>query len=518
MNSTIGQHPGSATPSPGRRQRTSLAAAPRGQHAARGPREARRRVLFVTSELSDFVKAGGLGDVSAALPRALRDSQDVRVLLPGYRSVLRSCMHIDKVGRVAGHAGLPACEIGLVQRPDGLQVLVLLHPDLYEREGGSPYVADNGDEWTDNAVRFATLSHAAAEIAAGRAGLSWKPDLLHLNDWPCALAAAYLDWENAPVPIPSVLTIHNLAYQGNFPRQLRAVLGLPEQAAEAEMYGQLSFLRAGLAHADYVTTVSHSYADQITQPQYGCGLHVLLQRRAAEGRLTGIVNGIDASWDPAIDPHLEAHFSPADWEEGRRANAAEVRQRFGLLPSRGPLFVVVSRLVHQKGLDLVCEVTPRIVAAGGQLAVIGRGEPLVEQAVQRLARRFPGRVGAHIGFVETLARRMFAGADFLLMPSRFEPCGLSQMYAQRYGCLPIAHATGGLVDTIEDGITGLLFAESTPDSLRRCLQRAFRIYAEPDLLHAMRRLAMLEPHGWDRARLGYEALYQQAAPIVIAAA
>jgi starch synthase len=480
------------------------------------PEPPRRRVLFVTTEFTDFVKAGGLGDVSAALPRALRPGQDVRVLIPGYRAVLARCGPVVTVGRVGGHAGLPACEIGLAERPDGLPVLVLLNAALYEREGDSPYVSGSGDEWADNGIRFATLSRAAAEIAAGRAGLRWRPDLLHLNDWPCALAPAYRDWAGAHVP--SVLTIHNLAYQGIFPHQLRATLGIPERAGELELYGHLSFLRAGIAHADYVTTVSRSYAAQITQPLYGCGLHPLLQRRAAEGRLVGIVNGIDAGWDASRDPHLAAHFSPADWEEGRRANAEAVRREFGLLPTRGPLFAVVARLVHQKGLDLVCAVAPRIVSAGGQLAIIGRGEPMVEQAVARLARRFPGRVGARIDFRETLARRMFAGADFLLMPSRFEPCGLSQMYAQRYGCLPVAHATGGLIDTIEDGITGLLFHDAATDSLSRCLQRAFRIYAEPELLRAMRRVAMLEPHGWDAARQYYESLYERAAPLATAAA
>jgi len=485
------------------------------RHAVRGDRP-RRRVLFVTTELNDFVKAGGLGDVSAALPRALRATQDVRVLIPGYSSVLRQCGPLEIVGEIAAHAGLPACKLGLTERPDGLQVLVLLQAALYER-CGSPYVSDSGQEWEDNGIRFATLSYAAAEIGAGRAGLRWRPDLLHLNDWPCALAPAYMDWQGGAVT-PSVLTVHNLAYQGIFPQALRASLGLPASgAAELEMHGHLSFLRAGLAHADYVTTVSRSYAAQIVQPLYGCGLHPLLQRRAAEGRLIGIVNGIDASWNPACDTHLDVHFSPRDWQQGRRANAEEVRGRFGLQPSRGPLFAVISRLVHQKGLDLICEAAPRLVAAGGQLAVIGQGEPLIEQAVRRLARRFPGRVGAHIGFDETLARRMFAGSDFLLMPSRFEPCGLSQMYAQSYGCLPMAHATGGLLDTVEDGITGLLFPDARIDSLRQCLQRAFRIYAEPELLAAMRRAAMLTPHGWESARQRYEALYERAAPLTVAA-
>ncbi len=480
------------------------------EHLLEGPADT-RGALFVVSEMADFVKAGGLGDVAAALPRELRRRYDVRVLIPGYPAVLARAGAVRIVGRVLAHAGLPACDVGQIEQPDGLPIYVLLCAALFERDG-SPYVSGAGSEWDDNAVRFATLSHAAAQIAAGRAGLEWKPHLLHLNDWPCALAAAYVRWSGGDTPC--LLTIHNLAYQGLFPHALAPTLGIPaERMHELEFYGQMSFLRGGIVHADHVNTVSISYATQITAPTLGCGLDDLLAGRAASGALSGIVNGIDASWDPRTDNHLHSHFSVNQWK-GRGDNAQQVRRAFGLPAVDGPLFAVVSRLVHQKGVDLICEVAPQIVAAGGQIVIIGGGEPQIERQVAELARRYPGHIGAYIGFEEGLARKMFAGADFLLMPSRFEPCGLSQMYAQRFGCLPIAHATGGLIDTVDDGVTGFLFHGASADALRRCLQRAFRTFRLPSLLGAMRRAAMLRPSGWDVAASKYIALYERTTTAV----
>ena len=466
-------------------------------------------VLFVTTEMTDFIKAGGLGDVSAALPRALAKHHDVRVLLPGYPKVLAVAgANLRKIGKIAAFHKLPACEIGEMQTSDGLTVLVLLNAELYEREG-SPYTDARGHEWPDNDIRFATLSHAAADIALGRAQMNWHPDLLHLNDWPCALAAHYLDNENDRVP--TVLTIHNLAYQGVFPASSAHNIGMSRRHIEHEPRGRVSFLHEGIAKSTYLTTVSESYARQITEPVHGCGLDALLRKRALEGRLIGIVNGIDPSWDPQRDPALAVPFAIGEWDN-RQENTRILREEMGLRQQDGPLFAVISRMVQQKGVDLICEAAPQIIAAGGQLALIGRGDPAIERTIERLPRRFHGRVAAHIGFEEGLARRMFAGADFLLMPSRYEPCGLSQMYAQAYGCLPLAHATGGLIDTIEDGITGLLFRDATVSELRRCLQRAFRIFAEPLLLNAMRGAAMLEKRGWDGPGRQYASLYRRMLP------
>ena len=471
-------------------------------------------MLFVTTEMTDFIKTGGLGDVAAALPRALQATQDIRVLIPAYPSVLAKARSIVWEGRTRAFAGLPETQIGRMETVDGLTVYVVHQPALFEREGASPYVSPIGGDWSDNAVRFATLSYAAAQIASGRAGLAWQPDVLHLNDWPTALASSYARWEGRD--IPTVLTLHNLAYQGLFQTSMRHVLGIPRQAAETEFHGHLSFLRAGLTHADYVSAVSGSYARQIIQPAHGMGLHTLLEKKAVQGRLIGILNGIDPSWNPALDPNLAAPFS-ANQMSNRIATSEQMRQEFGLRESRGPLFAFVARMVHQKGIDMVCDAAPQIVAAGGQLALIGCGDTLMERDVARLARRFPGQVGAHIGFNDAMARRMFAGSDFLLMPSRFEPCGLSQMYAQAYGSLPIAHATGGLIDTIEDGVTGLLFDHPTVAGLRQSLQRAFRIFQEPPLLGAMRRAAMLERHDWGGPAAKYASLYAMAAPTRVAA-
>jgi len=472
------------------------------------------KILFVTTEMTDFIKAGGLGDVSAALPRALAKEHDVRVLLPGHPKVIGVAgASMRMVGRTNRYHKLPACEIGEIKTDDGLTVLVLCNAELYEREG-SPYTDTKGHEWPDNEIRFATLSHAAAEIALDHTHMDWHPDLLHLNDWPCALATHYLDGEGEAVP--TVLTIHNLAYQGVFPASTTSSIGITRKHMEHEPRGRISFLHEGVAKATYLTTVSECYAKQITEPAHGCGLDPLLRKRAQDGHLVGIVNGIDPSWDPQCDPALVSPFAIGQWDK-RLENTHRLRAEMGLREQGGPLFAVISRMVQQKGVDLICEAAPQIIAAGGQLALIGRGDPSIERTIERLPRRFPGRVVAHIGFEEGLARRMFAGADFLLMPSRYEPCGLSQMYAQAYGCLPIAHATGGLVDTIEDGVTGLLFRDASVADLRRCLQRAFRIFAEPLLLTAMRGAAMLEKHGWDGPGRQYAALYHRMLPQKVAA-
>ncbi|MCP8466266.1 glycogen synthase GlgA [Pseudomonas sp. ZM23] len=475
---------------------------------AEGMPKRHKRILFVTSEFTDFVKAGGLGDVSAALPRALLAEHDIRVLLPGYPQVLQSAVACKVVGHLPGMAALPACDIGELRLADGLVVYALICPELYDRHG-TPYGDDQGQEWPDNHIRFARLSLAAADIAAGRSELSWCPDLLHVNDWPAALAPAYMAWREQATP--SVLTIHNLGYQGSCPLGCCAELGLPDTAGlpeSMEFYGKLSFLKAGISHASHITTVSETYAREITGEKFGCGMHGVLTQRRRRGQLSGITHGIDGSWTPNLDPHLVERFD-ATHLAGKRRNAEHVERQFGLLPGRGPLFAVVSRLVHQKGIDLTLAIADEMIAAGGRLVVIGRGEPELEQAMKRLAENYPGRVGVHIGFDETEARRIFAASDFLLMPSRYEPCGLSQMYAQRFGSLPIARHTGGLADTIVDGVTGLLFRDETPESYFDAISRALNIYRYPDLLDAMRRKAMKSPLRWEDAARPYTSLYQR---------
>ncbi len=469
----------------------------------------RQSILFVTSEIADYIKAGGLGEVSAALPRALRHHYDVRILIPGYRQVLSQIGPVEEVARLPASFGIPACGLGRCATRDGLTVYVLLCPELYERDG-SPYVDRYGSDWADNDIRFARLGLAAAEIACGNGDRLWRADLLHLNDWPSGLASAYLAWRGQR--IPSILTIHNLAYQGNFERNRLSHLGIPDAAFQingVEFYGKLSFLKAGIYYSSHITTVSSTYAREITRPEFGCGLDGLLRMRAEQGRLDGIINGIDESWDPSRDPYLVSPFS-AENCRGKSANARNVRENFGLALSNGPLFAVVSRLVHQKGVDLAISAAETIVSEGGQIAVIGQGESRFESELQALENRHPGSVGVKIGYDEGAARRMYAGSDFLLMPSRFEPCGLSQMYAQRFGSLPIAHKTGGLADTIEDGVNGFLFGEPSLNRFKDAIRRGLEAFRSRSRLTAMRRAAMQRPHGWDRSASRYQEVYERA--------
>src|ERR1700704_1324849 len=309
--------------------------------------------------MDDFIRVGGLAAVSAALPRALRLWNDVRILLPGYRDVVEQFLHIEIVGQSPALAEMPACSLGLASTKDGLPVYVLLCPQLYDRPG-NPYGDELGRDWPDNDVRFARLASVAAQLAAGTLDNNWAADLVHVNDWQAALVPAYLAW-NA-TKIPTILTIHNLAYQGLFPKEsLRRIGAL-------EFYDKLSFLKGGIVYASHLTTVSETYAREITTSELGCGLEGLLRRRSDAAQLTGILNGIDESWDPRVCAQLAQPFGAGDWE-GKRANADYVRQQFGLALSRGPIFGLVARLVHQKGIDLVLSAADEIIEAGGQIIV-----------------------------------------------------------------------------------------------------------------------------------------------------
>ena len=479
----------------------------------------RKNILFVTSEFADLVKAGGLGDVSAHLPRALRARHDVRVLIPGYSQAMASDHQVRMVGKVASRGALPACRLGMMELDDGMPVYVLICPELYERDG-FPYGDRCGADWPDNFLRFALLGYVACEIAGGRASLDWSVDLVHANDWPAGLAPAYMHWRQ--VKVPTVFTVHNLQYQGAFPDIGPQDLGLrADRDLDAiRIDGAISYLKAALVHAQHITTVSKAYAQEITGQKLGCGLHQLLRKKAAQQALTGIVNGISDSWQPHTDPHLLPF--PAEWEtSGKDVHARYLEDRFKLQKGSGPIFSIVSRLVHQKGIDLSIAITDALVANGGRLVVIGRGEPALECALQALQVRHPGKVGVMIGFNETDGRRIFAGSDFLLMPSRFEPCGLSQLYAQRLGCLPIAHRTGGLIDTIEDGVNGFLFNSFSVADYAAAIQRAMTVYAARDQLRTMRYMAMASPKYWNSSVSPYYEIYSRlingdARPQVIA--
>jgi starch synthase len=468
------------------------------------------KVLFVTSEIDDFIRVGGLAAVSAALPRALRLWSDVRVMLPGYRDVVAQFDSIEIVGKCPALAEMPACSIGLASTKDGLPIYILLCPQLYERSG-NPYGDSNGRDWPDNDIRFGRFASAAAALAAGTVDKNWSADLVHANDWPSALVPAYLAWNR--IRIPTILTIHNLAYQGLFPKESLRRIGAPVESFHIEgleFYDKLSFLKGGIIYSSHLTTVSETYAREITTPELGCGLEGLLRQRSEARELTGILNGIDESWDPRVCSELTSPFGAGEWK-ARRANADHVRQKFGLALSRGPLFGVVARLVHQKGVDLVLAAADAIVAAGGQIVVTGRGETRFEVALVEAQRRRPGAIGVDIGFNDGDARRIFAGTDFTLMPSRFEPCGLSQMYAQRFGSLPIGHQTGGLAETIDDGKTGFLFSHPSTESFLGGICRAFATYGAKDRMNAMRRKAMSKSFSWTISAGSYSELYRKTA-------
>ena len=429
-------------------------------------------------------------------------------MLPGYHDVIEQLTHIEIVGECAALGEMPACSIARAATRDGLPVYVLLCAQLYDRPG-NPYGDESGTDWPDNDIRFGRFASAAAELAMGMVDRNWAADLVHANDWQAALVPAYLAWSGAKVP--SILTIHNLAYQGLFPRGSLRRIGAPESSFHIdglEFYDKLSFLKGGLVYASHLTTVSTTYAQEITKPALGCGLEGLLRARSDKAQLTGILNGIDESWDPRFCAQLAQPFAAGDWE-GKRANADYVRNQFGLAVSRGPIFALVARLVHQKGIDLVLSAADEIIDAGGQIVVTGTGEPEIEQALVNAHRRRPDAFAVTIGFNDAHARRIFAGSDFTLMPSRFEPCGLSQMYAQRFGSLPIGHQTGGLAETITDGETGFLFAQPSIDSFLGGIRRAFTAFMSTERLDSMRRRAMARSFSWDLSAACYDALYRK---------
>jgi starch synthase len=474
------------------------------------------RILFAASECAPMVKTGGLGDVIGALPQALRGlGLDVRLLLPGYRDVLSALPENDVCGRIEPVADLPAALIKESRTADG-HYYVVDCPELYVRPGG-PYQDEHGGDWADNARRFGLLSLAAAALARSDSPISWQPDLLHVHDWQAALAAAYLAFASG-AHAPVVVTVHNLAFQGTFDPEWVSRLGLPPEAWSmhgVEYYGRLSFLKAGIYYADAVTTVSASYAREIQTPALGMGLEGLLAARAE--RLHGIVNGIDdAVWNPRTDRHIASRYSAASlWRKG--ANKRALRERLNLeMRDDAPVIGIVSRLTPQKGIDLVAEAAPLIVGQPAQLAVLGSGEHDFETALSALAKRYPRQIGVVLGFDEALAHLIEAGADAFLMPSRFEPCGMNQMYSQRYGTVPIVHATGGLIDTVVDcrpetladsTATGFAFTEASAEAVRTHVERCVNAWRDPGTWRRLQRNGMARDFSWSASARAYAELY-----------
>jgi starch synthase len=472
------------------------------------------RVLSVTSELHPLIKTGGLADVAGALPLALAaQGATVRSLLPAYPSVLKKLTKPKVVHRYRDLFGGPARILAAEMR--GLDLLLLDSPTLFARDGG-PYGDAAGHDWPDNWRRFAALSAAAADIAAG-AIPGWSADLVHAHDWQAALTAAYVRHGRRP-RTPVVVTIHNLAFQGRFEARIFPDLGLPPEAFAldgVEYYGGVGYLKAGLQYADAVTTVSPTYAREIRTPEFGMGLDGLLRARGAS--VHGIVNGIDTvEWDPATDPALAGSFSVRALGS-RRRNRVAIAKRFGLKPSKGPIFAIVSRLTWQKGIDLIIDAVDAIIAGGGQLVVLGSGDGAFENRLLAAADRHRGQIGVVTGYDEALAHLIQAGSDAILIPSRFEPCGLTQLYGLRYGNVPIVARTGGLADTLIDAneaavaagvATGIVHEPGSGDALKAAIARAFALYAERSAWQAMQKAGMTADFSWNRSSRRYAELYR----------
>lgn len=475
-------------------------------------------ILFATSEIAPWVKTGGLGDVAGALPLALRQAGcDVRVLVPRYpamRAAFPDAAHLVHLPSMGGQ--LPAADLYATQQEDGLPILLLDCPMLFDRPG-NPYLGPEGLDWLDNSLRFGLLSRVAARLAGNATPLDWQPDILHCHDWQTGLAPYYLRfYEHGGAA--SVMTIHNLAFQGIFPSSAMGELGLSSSDWHidgVEYHGHLSFLKAGLRHADALTTVSPTYAREIQTESEGMGMQGLLQTRAAQ--FTGILNGIDTElWNPARDPHLAAAYD-RDHLAAKRKNKAALQRELGLaVRADCPLFGVVSRLTTQKGLDLVAEIGDLLVALPAQLTVLGSGNKAIEAAFRALAARHPGNVAVTIGFNEPLAHRIEAGVDCFLMPSRFEPCGLNQMYSLAYGTPPLVRATGGLADTVvnfseaalaDGSANGFVCGDVTPLAILGAARRAADLWHDKQRWRKLQRNAMAGDYSWNIPARRYLDLY-----------
>ena len=471
------------------------------------------RVLHAAAEIFPLVKTGGLADVVGALPHALAAAgADVRLLLPGLPAILDAVSRPRKVFEGGPLFGAARVTLRLgrfkagAKGPD-VQAYVIDAPWLYARDGG-PYQGPDGKPWDDNLQRFALLGWAAAHLAAGELDPAWRPDILHAHDWHAALACSYLR-AHPGAHARSVFTIHNLAFQGLFAQDDFGLLGLPRRFMQPdglEFHGWLSFMKGGLVHADRLTTVSPTYAREITTPEFGCGVEGVLRTRAAD--LSGILNGVDyGHWDPATDAALPARFDARDLG-GKAVCKAALQREFGLdARTDAPLIGIVSRLSEQKGLDLALAALPALRAEGVQLAILGSGDAPLERAFADAAAAHPGQVGVHIGYDETLAHRVIAGADLILVPSRFEPCGLTQLYGMRYGTLPLVRRVGGLADTVDDA-SGFIFEAADSSSLIEAARRAVLTLREPARWRAMQQTAMARDHSWSAAAARYLALYR----------
>ena len=489
------------------------------------------KICMVSSEVVPFAKTGGLADVVGALATEFaRLGHDVCVLLPAYRQVDALGYQVVDYARLAVPTAQGLVEARIQERTGPhshvtgsgrLRVLTVRHDAFFSR---SALYQEAGHDYPDNLERFAFFCRAVMELLVHFGEKDgWQADLLHVHDWQAALCAVYLrtlyQAKSALSNIRSVLTIHNLGYQGLFPAEHFSLTGLPAQLftpAALEFYGKLNLLKGGLVFADLLTTVSPTYSEEIQTPEYGCGLEGVISGR--KDVLHGIVNGIDAEiWNPAKDPHLPTQYSLSDMS-GKARSKKGLQRELKLRADKGPLVGVIARLTGQKGIDLVIDIIPELMELDVQVVILGTGDVKYEQLVRELAERYPGRLAVRNVFDEGLAHRIEAGADMFLMPSRYEPCGLSQLYSLRYGTVPIVRKTGGLADTVVNytpsafkgsRVTGFSFTDTSADSLLTCLLLALSIYRKKADWHRIVRAGMEQDLSWARSAEIYLRLFQE---------
>lgn len=479
------------------------------------------RVLFVTSEAFPLIKTGGLADVSGSLPSALQHiGVDVRLLLPGYPAALDKLSNLQTIAQLENLPVINQASLMMGTIKDtNVQVMVIKAAGLYEREGG-PYADENGLEWLDNPLRFGVLSKVAAILSGPHSPIKdWQPDIVHCNDWQTGLTPAYMKLVEH-TQAKSMISLHNMAFQGCYAPSWLSTLELPHTSFAVdgfEYHGQLSFLKAGIFFADAVTTVSPSYAKEIQTPEFGFGLEGLLSKRGDE--IKGILNGIETDeWNPEADPHLIKTYS-ATKLAGKKSVKSALQERLGLhIEASAPLLGVVSRLTHQKGLDMLVPIMQGLIDAGCQLVLLGSGETALEDAFRVLANSNPGTVSVTIGYNEPLSHQIMAGSDMFIMPSRFEPCGLNQLYGLAYGTPPIVNATGGLADSVVDTnivsfknktANGFVMSEASSASLLSCIKQALNVFNNDESAwRQIQKNGMSLNLSWDKSALEYLAIYE----------
>jgi starch synthase len=476
-------------------------------------------ILFASSEAHPLVKTGGLADVAGSLPRAIRNLRhDIRVIIPAYQQILRQADNLTLVAHLQLEGVDNPVRLLAGRLPGSTVKIYLVDSPVHFDRPGNPYSTSSGNPWPDNAARFTTFCRTIQAVAEDSAGLDWQPQVIHCNDWQTGLVPPLLAMR-AHRPA-TVFTIHNLAYQGLFDWDTFEALKLPTEfwRTEAmEFHDHFSFIKGGLVSADWLTTVSPTYASEIQSAEFGYGLEGLISHR--KHNLTGIVNGVDYSvWNPGRDTQIPVQYN-ARCLFHKMENKRALQEHFGLpVDSSRPLFAVISRLVEQKGIDLILDILPELVAQDAQLVILGSGDPLIESAINKACGEWPQHIAAFLGYNEALAHHIEAGADIFLMPSRFEPCGLNQIYSQRYGTVPVVRHTGGLADTVMDTTpetfenktaTGFSFTDSTSAALAAAVTRALQYYRDPVSWQQIITNGMKQDFSWKRSAEQYLELFEK---------